>query len=470
MGRRKDQELTRETLQELGADVLASLLIDLADRDPTVRKQIGDVLQGRKTSANRKAVTRINQQIDKLRSVYDYDTWTGAGSAANDIESLVQDIIRTVIPADPRIAASQLKSIVDQTEDLINAVDDSNGEMGSALMGTVQAWGRAWARVDDRDPGEIAELVHDCVTSNDYGVLDEVIPDFADALGPAGLAVLEGRLRQDLNQIDRKKGRTGSDAEWHRNWARSALFCALCDIADIREDVESFIALHEEEGTAPIYATDIAQRLHAVGRHSEALDWFHKSERPPHFLEDLTDLHVAILDALERREEATSVLWDAFKRTLSTEHYRALEERTRMESMGALDREARKLAQESEHIHPALDFLVAVGAFEAAANLVIGRTRELNGRNYWTLRPAADALTPAHPLAAVLLYRLLAISVLETGKSKYYVHGVADLRAAAAASKRVDDWKGVEDHEATMAALKANHGRKRAFWSHWRDT
>ena len=116
-----------------------------------------------------------------------------------------------------------------------------------------------------------------------------------------------------------------------------------------------------------------------------------------------------------------------------------------------------------------MEFLIAVEALAEAEDLVLRRTTKFHGRDYWTLRPAAQALAPNHPTGAILLYRLLVEAVLNAGKSQYYRYGIGDLREATLLAEDVDDWKGIEDHETFMERLQAEHGRKWSFWKQWSD-
>ena len=72
-----------------------------------------------------------------------------------------------------------------------------------------------------------------------------------------------------------------------------------------------------------------------------------------------------------------------------------------------------------------------------------------------------------HPAGAVLLYRVLAEAVLSAGKSKYYRYAIDDLREATLLAEGIADLRGIEEHEAFMARLRSQHGRKWSFWKQW---
>ncbi len=460
--------MTREALVGLGAERLAEILYACAREDPQLAERLERALAQAPPVRPRPAQAMqgsIERRLAALGETDVYYDWRAAGALGADINAICRDVMEAVLPDDPKAAAELLEQLLDLDESLFESADDSDGEIGDALRATVTHWGHAWAGVPDRDAETVAELVFGAFTDNEYGVFDEVIPAFGEALGADGLAALETRFRAAIEKQP-KPGRD-SDEDWHRDWSRQALFRGLEDIADIRGDVDGFIAAHQAAGTHLVYAVEVAERLHGAGRSEEALGWFKRSDRKRHPNEGATDLHVAILDALGRGEEARAARWQAFETTLGFDHYRDCQERTpEAEHAKLLDR-AIALALGHEDIHCGLDLLIAVGALKEAENLILQQPEKLHDRAYWSLRPAAAALAPDHPAGAILLYRILVEGVLRAGKSKYYRYGIDDLREATLLAERVTDWKGIEDHESFMARLQSEHGRKRSFWAEW---
>ena len=406
----------------------------------------------------------IEKRISNLDRVDGYHDWRGAGAIGTDVETLVEDISNDALRRDPRRAAQLLEQVVDQQHALFEMVDDSDGEVGDALRQVVETWGRAWASVDDRDAETVAELVFDAFFENDYGVLDEVIPAFAQALGSDGLAVLEARFRKALGQAPEA---ADDDEDRSRDWNRRMLYRGLEEIADAKGDVDGFIAAHEEAGTHLIYVVEIAERLHCAGRAAEALRWLEHPDRRQRFGDDATDLHVAVLEALRRHDEAREMIWRAFERTLWFEKFQAYLDRTPAPEREDARRRAVEVSLASENIHHALRFLIEAGALAEAEDLVLRRSTDLHSRDYGTLRPAAKALTDDHPAGAILLYRLLTEAVLRAGKSQYYRYAIGDLRQATLLAEGGVDWKEIEDHDSFMARLHDQHGRKWSFWKQW---
>lgn len=466
MAAKTSAQMSIETLASFGAKRLAEILHAHAHDDPHLLEKLERIAAEApvvRVKPSRSLLGSIERRLAMLEGMDGYRDWCGAASLGADIDTIRQDIVESVLPEDPERAAGLLEQLVDLEHVLFETADDSDGEIGGALRAVVDDWGRAWARVADRDPDTVAEIVLDAFTENDYGVLDEVIPAFEEALGVDGLSALETRFRSILGKESQPTDPEDRDREWNRR----TLFRGLEEIADLRGDVDAFIAAHKAAGTHLVYAVEIAERLHRAGRSDEALRWLERPDRRRHLGEDATNMHVGVLEALGRRDDALAMRWRAFERTLSLEHYSAYREKTPEPERDTVRRRAIDLAFRYEHIHCTLEFLIAVEALAEAEDLVLRRTTELHGRHYWTLRPAAQALAPNHPTGAVLLYRLMVEAVLRAGKSKYYHYGVGDLREATLLSEGVDDWKGIEDHEPFMERLQAEHARKWSFWKQW---
>jgi uncharacterized Zn finger protein len=118
----------------------------------------------------------------------------------------------------------------------------------------------------------------------------------------------------------------------------------------------------------------------------------------------------------------------------------------------------------SRPVHEALWFLVHWPEHERAAELVVTRTKELDGDLYHILVPAAEALDAKHPLAATLIRRALIDFTLGAARSSRYRHAARHLRECQSLAGQIDDFGAFETHEAYRARLKAEHGRKTSFW------
>jgi len=182
-----------------------------------------------------------------------------------------------------------------------------------------------------------------------------------------------------------------------------------------------FIAAGEAGGRIETLAGDIAERLIAHGRGEDALTWLdratdrHDSEAVRH-----VDLRLAALDALGRKAAAQELRLQAFRRWLSVAHLRPyLRGLADFDDVEAEDQAMAHALSHSDR-HRALALLIDWPNLEAANRLVRAHHDAFDGRDYGTLRPAAEALAAKYPAAATLLHRALAEDVLRRAASRQY--------------------------------------------------
>jgi hypothetical protein len=112
----------------------------------------------------------------------------------------------------------------------------------------------------------------------------------------------------------------------------------------------------------------------------------------------------------------------------------------------------------------ALAFLVLWPALGRAARLVIDHRDQWDGDAFEVLVPAAERLSPSHPLAATILLRAMVVFALATGRSKRYRHAAAHLQSCERLAADIDDWQGLESHSSFVGQLRETHGRSWSFW------
>ena len=205
-----------------------------------------------------------------------------------------------------------------------------------------------------------------------------------------------------------------------------------------------------------------------AGRVDEALTWLDSAPATSRTELHLTEVKIAALDAAGRANEAQELRWQEFTKRLDDKILR--DYLTRLDSGAVRDHaeeKAIRLALEHAAAVEGLRFLIELPDLAMAARLVVARSAEIDGGEYWTLVPAAEALFREHPDAALVLYRKLLESILERGTARAY-HHAADYyhRAADCASRAAAiEQGGTESHAAFDARLRSRHGRKSSFWN-----
>ena len=469
--------LNAENLAALGPDRLASLLMELADADASVRKRL--VLAVAETSGPAGVIKAVDRRLAALAGSRGYIDWEKARAYANELDGLRRVIAQTLTPLDPAAAAQRLETFLRLAPRVIERVDDSSGKVGGIFESAAADLATVWTRAPDQDPKALAEKVLSLFVSDEYGVCDDIIAAAAPALRTAGLAALGDLAGAALADRSKPAKAHGFDGRRHK------LQRVLTQVADAQGDVDAFIAVQTQGGLADTLG--IARRLLEANRPDEALDWLDKETGRPGLrvmtyadLElgpstsgraagldwERETLRIRALEMLGRREQAQEIRWRLFEHTLHPDLLRSyLKVLPDFEDEEALER-AFAFASNHASAIMALSLLISWPNLELAAELVIRRHEALDGRHYEILNPAAEALSETHPHAATVLYRRMIDSVLERGASKSYPYAANNLVACKDLAYQVD-WQlcRLEPHDRYLADLRQRHGRKSGFWS-----
>ncbi len=405
-------------------------------------------------------VAEFNQIIQKAwgRTRTSKKPWKLARLIAADLEPVLTALEQLVERRQAVAAEKVLRRFVEAADKGFDCVDDSYGCLGPLCQEAVTLWGKAWAKIELRDPAALAKLVYDGVRDNGYAIRDHMIRDFAEALGREGLLALKDLL---IAEHQTNLTRKGMD-----EWERRKPLRYLADVADALRDVDMYIDAQRQCGVEDIYALPIARRCLDAGRAAEALEYLDRADpNRSHFQgekDDYTTLRVKILQAMGRDGDARDTLWREFRRGLSASSLERLLAMTAKSKQQALIDEAIAVAEEHTDKLTAAAFLLGRGHVDRAAAMVDAQPERFEGRFYGSLLPLAEALQKDFPASAWVLYRSLVLGILEEKRSKAYHHAADYLAIAGTLAERV----GLhEKHRALLAQLQSQHGRKYRFWS-----
>ena len=236
-----------------------------------------------------------------------------------------------------------------------------------------------------------------------------VVSAVAADIPPAALARWDAELAARHAAIP---GKSDGSRSWTGEAGVSGLVACRQAIAEARGDLDGFIALEEAKHPNLRNTVDIAERLLAAGRATEALEWVRRTHgrRAGHQQFDLADglsvrdpssnrrvsLEAHILEALGDRAAAQDLRWSSFITTLDVgmlrEHVAHLED---FAEFDVLDR-AFDHVSSATAAYSALTFFIEWPKLDRAAKLVVERRDTWDGRHYYALLPAAQALEEAH--------------------------------------------------------------------------
>lgn len=473
-----NKTLNAKNLSALGADRLATLMLELVAGNATAKRLLRLELASHSSGGD--VAAEIRKRLATIAKSKSFVDWHKVRAFATDLDMQRSAIVKHVTPGAPGEAFDLFWSLLDLAPRIYDRCDDSNGTIGAIFRQTLADLG-AIAPQARPDVTKLANRVEAAILANDYGQFDDIIPLMAPALGREGLALLKTRLEK-LAATAGKKPKVGDRKviaistrgpvhleDFETRYHNRRLQSALTDIADALGDVDGYAARYSaEERTNPYIAANIAQRLLEAQRPEEAMAALRLADantqgqgRWP----DWQRVYVDTLDALGRADEAQSARWAIFERNLDPDYLRAhLKRLPDFDDEEAKDR-ALEHVRHHDDVHQALHFLIHWPALSLAADMVLARHDQLDGDLYDLLTLSAEALEQHSPLAATLILRAMIDVSLDRAKSRRYGHAARHLQTCLYLSKRIDDFGGHRDHAAYLADLKARHGRKSAFWN-----
>ena len=468
--------LNKKNLVELGGDVLAELLLEAVKGDAARQRRVRMVLSADQSPQD--AAADVRKRFASIRRSGSFISWKTQKKLTKELTDLVT-LIETRIGSDsPDLAFEILWELLHLAPGIHERTDDSNGLIGDVMNDAMEAIVRISPRIT-KDPIELAEMIFDALRDNGYGEFDHVVPALAEPLGRSGLerlkALAEEMCAAPLTKAQLEIYDFVSDPERQKELARDrrdhTAKMILQDVADLQGDVDAWLARYTaEQLTYHTIAPDAAGRLLAAGRAEEALQVVENAlDRDTHDSTwcdppELDEAHFACLEALDREEELLRALWARFERCLCPDALRRLLKRLPdFDDVEAEDR-AREVVLSFTPIEAGLAFCLSWPDLALAAQLVLSRSAEIDGDAYEILTPAAEALSSAHPLAAVLVWRSMIEFALERARSSRYGHAARHLAACAEADAAIGDYAGHPEHHVFIQDLQNAHGRKSAFW------
>ncbi len=416
--------LNAKNLAALGADRLAGLLLDLSKGNATAKRQLRLELAGEEGPAQ--VAVEIRKRLTAIARSRSFIDWQGRNVFADDLDQQRCAIVEHVGRSDPKAGFDLIWRFIALANGIYERCDDSTGRVQNVFHTACEDL-IDLAEATEPDPTELADRLAEALPGDDYGHYPALITGLAPVLGADGLHHLKSRIRA--------LGRDSPDSYVLRH--------ALEQIADAEGDVDGFIAQQSDRARqVPQIAADIACRLLTAGRIEEAWEAVNAvdTEDRGWIPYEWEVTRIAVLEALDRKEEAQAFQWECFERSLNADHLRAcLKRLPDFEDVEAEDR-AMQHALGFESFNTALHFLITWPAPEYAAQLVTDRAAEIDGNHYELLGPAADTLEERHPLA------------------------VRHLQECEDLATRIKTFAPFADHDAYVAGLRRDHGRKSSFW------
>ncbi|MEP7455027.1 DUF6880 family protein [Phyllobacterium sp. SB3] len=459
--------LNAKNLEALGTERLAALLIEISTGSATSKRRLRIELAGLQSNDEViREVTKRLAAIDRSRSKIG---WRQVRTLKKDLETQWRTITEIIAPNDPNEALEVMWRFMDIAGSVLARTNDTNGTLLSVFSSACTDFG-AIALKATPDPTVLAKRAFSALHNNEYGQYDGLIAALAAPLQQQGMDQLKALLIANLKTLkiafaDNSRRVSYADGLEQRK-QESEIRKFLRQIADAQGDVDAFIETHDDDGSRPLIAVEIASRLLATGRSREALDSLKRasqatSEPMPY---EWQAIYADTLEKLDRKDEAQSLRWQWFEQSFHEEHLRAFLKR--LPDFDDMEAEEKALSHVAAYpdAHQALRFLLTWPHLEKAARLVISRETDLSGDDYELLSLAADTLRNSFPVAATIALRKMIDFTLGWSRAARYRHAARQLNELETISANITDYGSIETHHAYAAKLKTRYQTKSKFW------
>lgn len=470
------QELA-DFVKGLAPERLAEIVLDRAESDWRLRERLlAEARAGRGAGIDLAGWRRRIDRAFTDRDFMDHGfvTYRDAAGWAESIDEVI-DSLEDLRDAGHHDAAARLTEHAHRrADDAIDYVDDSDGWL-SGIASRLADLHLSACESGSPDPVELAARLVELELSSELEGFHRCAQDYADVLGPTGLAAFHEHLSSRLPEAE-------PDTD---GWSGEAftLRQALVGWAQATGDPDALIAAHSRGGTTHHAALEIAQALDCAGRDDEAISWARRgmadTGRHGWNAGDLRDFLARKLRDRGETQAAIDLYWEAFAGHPSVSAYRRLVEedhtedwlaRCRMTLQGALaslpesdpaTREPRAAFGPLPPAVPAAAALVDILLYEGLADAAWEvATRHGCRRDLWlTLARARESDSP---LDAIAVYEQASLAIIERKNAAQYESAV-DLMVRV---RRLADAAGEPDRFTSFLALvRTEHKAKRKLKS-----
>lgn len=444
----------RDRLIHAGPDRLADELLRLADGDVELRRRLE--LLVRENDAESLA-GELARQIGDLRVRERFISYGESFSFAADLRGLVEAIREKVMPALPGRAFELADAFLLKDSAVFESVDDSSGTVGDVYRDACLLWLDAAAR-SGRDVDWV-EIIRERVAGDGYGARDPLLPN-------AGRLLDESRLRRLAQSYEpladgaAPDGATDIPLDRHRGWGYVAQVAKALRDPVLYERAHGILGRRVDDRLR----LEVARLCIDWGQIDEALARLEEASDSEGYERDSL-----LLECYERRGDAprqVELLWRLFEASPGHERYSRLLELTPANERSAARERAREAALRHRYPARVVEFLLRSGWPDDAERVAIERSAGFDGGHYVTLRDLAEvAASSKRPLIEVVCYRSLLRDILDDGRSKAYGHAARYYLRLAEIDRDLPGYGPLQHHAAFIEGLRADHARKRAFWS-----
>lgn len=307
----------RQHLETQSAESLIGVLLEVAQRDERLFQSL--LLKAERTQGGGNAKKAFRRAIDDAVRTRGFIDWREVGTYAGNIEQVTESLGELLQPDSAAMLVGLAEYAIEQIENAMERVDDSNGEIGGIVcrLGELHLNACTMAKPD---PVALAERLLRFETTLPFGLCSFDAATYQTPLGKIGLQRYRELAEAEWRKI---KPRTHGEAyDAHR----ASITRIMERLSEASGDVDELVAIKTKDLSSSYRYLGIAEILAKAKRHDEALDWAERGLKAfpdrPHA--DLRDFLVAAYLNHERGDEALQLTWIQFEERPRLEPYKKL--------------------------------------------------------------------------------------------------------------------------------------------------
>lgn len=441
-----------KNLVKLGADTLATALLDLANYSDDA-----DAVVERLLASPKEAAKSFKKRLSSYKRRRHFISWGESGAYARELADLLKALEAS--ESDPKAGVESVAAFFEADAKIFDKCDDSSGNVGDVFRFDAADLFVSFASCCE-DKEWLLELVLALNRENGYGVRDVLFEKMSHFLP-------EELIRQ---AVDRLWDLAHSQTEKYegKHWLH-----AIDELSKQLKDPQLLekVKRAESDGELSIASIiDIAKLHFECGDLATALTWIKRVPLDKSFMAHERDnLLIAIYQGQNNQKKLIETAWRVFRRDRSVDSLELLLRAVGEDKRASIvEEEAKSILKAGEFDSGDAGFLIETGHVDDAETYIIAHAKQLNGDFYSSLLELAKAMLKHDRLvAASVLYRALLNSILARAKSKYYHHGISYLKKLDSLAPKVREWKEVDSHSLYLQNLRQKHKLKSSFWSQY---
>jgi len=130
----------RSQLEALDQQTLVEVLLQLSISGPQLHERIETMAQAKNRESE--AMTLLARRLERLIDVDDDHSYYGAREYSRGLEQWLDDVAFTLLPDEPGSARDLLERFLRADQQIIESVDDSDGNVGQVFRRGCELWHR----------------------------------------------------------------------------------------------------------------------------------------------------------------------------------------------------------------------------------------------------------------------------------------------------------------------------------------